>query len=357
MAETVTKTIHYKRAVISGGGTLQEILGRVFSEGSTAHKVGSRKEIVSTDTNSFRVINHKRDYSGMLFCQMIYFEPGKSQAYITLDEDAESYALDALTNEALNNISEPEERDRHRREFVDSFLYFGVFENHLVVLQSSALRCRELEAHLGWLIGSFGGVALGTAIVLQDQPSQATFEKISRSPVKKIHVGSPLTTAQEIPEGERAQAAISQTGKGEEEIEELSARKVRFFPTGFAGDVIKAALGADWFNRLDLEEDLDEANLKVSLEITYVRQTTRTGQQVIDNIATSLRHVDEADVRIELNGGGEIKGGDLKLSGPISVSKLVNGLLDEGVLYHKMHGWLVGKLRQGDADAEQNAEE
>lgn len=345
MAESVTKTIHYKRAVISGGGNLQEILARVFADESPAHRVGHRKEIVNADTASFRVVNHKRDYSGMLFCQMIYFEPGRSQAYITLNEDADSYALDALTNEALNNIEGPVDRERHRREFVDSFLYFGVFENHLVVLQSSQLRARELEAHLGWLIGSFGGVAIGTAIILQDQPSQETYERIARAPVKKIQIGAPITTAQEIPEGERTR----QPQAPHEEVE-VNARRVRFFPTGFAGDVIKAAMGADWFNRLDLEEDLDDANLKVSLEITYLRQTTRVGQVVIDNIATSLRHAEEADVRVELAGGGELKGGDLRLSGPISVTKLVNGLLDEGILYHKMHGWLVGKLRQGDAD-------
>ncbi|HBP4952374.1 hypothetical protein ACSEOI_09635 [Pseudomonas aeruginosa] len=352
MAETVTKKIHYKRAVISGGGNLQEILERVFIDGSPAHRVGQRKEVVSADTNSFRVINHKRDYNGMLFCQMIYFEPGRSQAYITLNDDAESYTLDALTNEVLNNIDEPAEREQHRKEFVDSFLYFGVFENHLVVLQSSALRSRELEAHLGWLVGSFGGVAVGTAIILQDQPSQETFDRVARASVKKIEIGSPVTTAEVVPEGERQ---VQQNAAPAEEVED--ARRVRFFPTGLAGDVIKAALGADWFNRLDLEEDLDEANLKVSLEITYVRQTTRVGQRMIDNIATSLRHVDEADVRISLNGGGEIRGNDLKLSGPISVAKLENGLLDEGVLYHKMYGWLIGKLRQGEADPEQNAEE
>jgi hypothetical protein len=345
MAESVTKTIHYKRAVISGGGNLQEILGQVFAPESDAHRVGQRKEIVNADTNSFRVINHKREYSGMLFCQMIYFEPGRSQAYITLNDDADSYALDALTNEALNSIEGEVDRDRHRREFVDSFLYFGVFENHIVVLQSSQLRARELEAHLGWIIGSFGGLPLGSAIILQDQPSQETFDRIARAPVKKIHIGAPLATVQNVPEGERMAAPAAAP------IEEgINARRVRFFPTGFAGDVIKAAMGADWFNRLDLEEDLDDANLKVSLEITYLRQTTRVGQVVIDNIATSLRHAEETDVRIELAGGGELKGGDLRLSGPISVTKLVNGLLDEGILYHKMHGWLVSKLRQGDAD-------
>lgn len=350
MSETVRKTIYYKRATV-GGGNLQEILSKVFASDSPANKIGKRKEIVSSDTNSFRVINHKREYSGMLFGQMIFFEPGKSQAYITLDDNAESYALDALTHEALNKFEEEKIKEQHRREFVDSFLYFGVFENHLVILQSGALKARELEAHIGWLISSFGGVSTGTVVILQDQPSQETFEKISRSPVKRIQVGSPVTTASDIPEANRSEISDSTEESG------LDAKRIRFFPTGFAGDVISAAMGADWFDKLDLKEDLDEANLKVSLEITYLRQTTRAGQKMLDNLAISLRHLDETDVKIDLKGGGEIKGKDLKLSGPISVSKLANGLLDEGVLYHKMHAWLISKLRQGDIDPEQNAEE
>ncbi|WP_139048401.1 hypothetical protein [Pseudomonas lundensis] len=347
MAGTISKTLHYKRAVISGAGNLQEILEKVFAVASPANKVGKRKEIVNADTDSFRVINHKLDYNGMLFFQMIMFEPGGSQAFIEMDDDADFYALDAFTNEALNKPADAEEQAKFRKEFVDSLLYFGVFDNHVVVLQSSSLRARELEAHLGWIIASFGGVPTGTAIILNDQPSQETFAKIAAKPVRNIKLGTPVKAEAEdsVPDDE---GRVTLTEVSEDV---LNPRKVRFQPAGMGADVIRAAMGADWFNRLDLEEDLDEANLKVSLEITYMRKTTKVGQKILDNIATSLRHVDEADIRIELEGGGTIKGGDLKLSGSISVPKLTNGLLDEGVLYHKMHGWLAGKLRSGDAEA------
>lgn len=347
MATTTNKIIHYKRAVISGGGNLQEILNRIFDEASPAHKVGTRKEIINSDTNSFRVINHNRDYSGMLFFQMIMFEPGRSQAFIELNDEATSYALDAFTNESLNRAETSKEQIKFRKEFVDSLLYFGVYENHIVLIQASSLRARELEAHLGWLIASFGNVPVGTAIILQDQPSQETFDKIAAKPVRNIKLGTPISAQSE----ENANSPSGNVTLSEIDEDALSARKVKFHPSGLGADVIRAALGADWFNRLDLEEDLDEANLQVSLEITYMRKTTKVGQKILDNIATSLRHVEEADIKIELEGGGSIKGKDLKLSGPISVSKLTNGLLDEGVLYHKMHGWLVGKLRAGDADA------
>jgi len=118
-------------------------------------------------------------------------------------------------------------------------------------------------------------------------------------------------------------------------------------------DVIQAALGSDWFNKLDLDSSLDEANLQVTLEITYLRKTTGNGQRMLDNIATSLRHIDEADVKINLHGGGTIKGGDLKLTGSVSV-KTNNGLVDETDLYHQLHLWIVTKVRTKEIEVEES---
>lgn len=353
MAKTVTKTIHYKRASLTGGVNLQQLLQEILSPDGPVSKASRRRETVNSDDGSFRVINHNRLHNGIMFCQMIYFEPGRSQAFITMDEDAEAYVLDALTNDKLNQLdpAEGREQEKHRREFVDSLLYFGVFDNHVVVMQSSALRSRELEAHLGWLIGTYGADPMMT-VILSDQPSQETYEKIVKAPVKRISIGTPVETQQEQDGAEKADNSTPVPDETH-----LDARRVKFYPSGLAADVISAAMGADWFDRLDLNEDLDDANLQVSLEISYFRQTTKAGQKVIDNLATSLRHLEEADVRVDLKGGGILKGADLKMSGPISVSRLENGLMDEGVLYHKMHAWLVSKLRNGDADAEKDSDE
>lgn len=342
--EPVTKTLHYKRAVLSDGSNLQEILTRVFDPAGPGHKIGNRKEIINAESLSFRAINRKGEYGGMLFCQLIMLEPGRSQAYVDMDDDAEAYTLDALTNEALNAMATEAEKKQRKKEFVDSFLYFGVLGNHVVVLQSQALKAREMEAHLGWLIGKFGGVAAGTAIILQDQPTQETLNKAAKDPVKSVQLGSPVVTVQENLES--GEMTVDDTVEGD-----FPARKVRFLPRGLGADVLAAALGTDWFDTLNLEDDLDEANLKVSLEITYLRKTTKTGQRVIDTIATALRHMDEADVRIDLCGGGTIRGNELKLTGQVRVTKLTNGLYDEGVLYHTMQTWLVSKIRSGAADA------
>ena len=78
-------------------------------------------------------------------------------------------------------------------------------------------------------------------------------------------------------------------------------------------------VGEKWFDDLKLEDSLDESNLQVNLEITYFRKTNKDGQLLMDTLATSLRNMDEDDIEITLKGGGTIKGGDLKLSGSISV--------------------------------------
>lgn len=358
MATSIRKTIHYKRAVLTGGEDLQATLTAVFNPASQGHKVGSRKEIINADSQSFRVVNRATTYNGMLFGQMIMFEPGRSQAYVEMNDEASSYTLDALTNDALNKIDNGEgdatakatAKKKHKKEFIDAMLYFGVFENHVVLIQSQSLKSRELEAHLGSLIGRFGGLKPGTALILQDQPSQAAINKIERSPVKSIHLGSPVETHTTTEDG-----SIETTDWQPEAS--TQARKLKFMPSGIGANVLVAALGESWFQKLKLEDDLDEANLQVSLEVTYLRKTTKTGQRVLDSIATSLRHLDDADVKIELVGGGQLHGGDLKLSGPITVSKLENGLYDEGVLYHAMHAWLATKLLSGDADSAIGPEE
>lgn len=347
MAKTINKTIHYKRATVSGGADLQDLLTEILDPQGQAGKASKRKESVNADDGSFRVINHSREYNGVLFCQMIYFEPGKSQAFITIDDDADSYTLDAFTNDKLNEASDEEtrEKEKHRKEFVDSLLYFGVFENHVVVLQSSALRSRELEAHLGWLIGTFGAESMVT-VILSDQPSQDTYDRIARAPVKKISIGSPVETQPQASDEQESPKPVRPSDE-----QHLDAKKVKFYPAGRAANILSAAIGADWFDRFDLEDDLDDANLQVSLEITYMRKTTKEGQRVLDNLAVSMRHMSDEDVTVELKGGGTLKGQDLKMSGPISIAKLDNGLLDEGVLYHRMHTWLVSKIRKGDVDA------
>jgi hypothetical protein len=324
---------------------MQALLADALKKGAIAEKAVSRRELINADDDSYRLINHHQIYNGMYFGQLVFFESGKSQALITLDSDAISYKIDSMTPTPVGTKGP----NKAKREFVDSILYFGLLDDHMVLMQSKALTSRELEAHLGWLLGTLvSSIDKDSAVILGDKPTEATIKKIEKQPVKSVHVGAPVYTQEEVNDEDDKNAKETKTA----DTVELSKR-VRFIPIGTGVNVIKAALGEGWFTENKLEDSLDDANLKVSLEITYMRKTSKVGQKMLDNIATAMRHSDESDVRIDLHGGGSISGKDLKLSGKVSV-KYNDGLVDEGDLYHQMHSWLVSKVTSQEIEIEED---
>lgn len=344
------KAIHYKRAAIANcDADLQSILESIISADGTASKVGMRREQISPSDSSsgYRLINRSSTYQTILFGQLILFEQGKSQALMTISDDVSFYDINAITSEQIKleadeNVSD-EHKEKIKREFIDSILYFGVLKNHLIIVQSSALRSKDLETHLNWLIHSFGSSFSDDSIlILKDKPTEETIQKLEKNPVSKINLGSvPIKSINDT------SVEIVRTPNIPTEGNVQKVRKMKFMPTGKGGNILKAAFGEKWFDDLKLEDSLDESNLQVNLEITYFRKTNKDGQLLMDTLATSLRNMDEDDIEITLKGGGTIKGGDLKLSGSINV-QYNNGLIDENHLYLQMHKWLHTKIGAGE---------
>ena len=346
-AETKQKKIHYKRAVIEGGtSSLQDLLLSALHFNKPEAVASNRREVINQEDNSCRLINGHTIYNGVFFGQLVFFESGKSQTFISLDDTAKSYSLGSLTSDLLKNVTTEKEAESLKQEFVDSILYFGVLDNHVVLLQSSALRARELETHLAWFLGTCTSSIPATSVfVLKDKPSEHTFQKIERNPVRSVKIGAPVGSIEDTANLAQPSTPVLSEHKP------VEAKSLRWVPKGMGVDVVRALLGAGFFDNMKLEDALDDSNLKVSLEITYLRKTTSNGQKMLDQIATSLRHMDDNDVRIELQGGGTLQGNDLRLSGPISV-KTVNGLVDESDLYHQMHAWLVSKIQSDEIEVE-----
>jgi len=345
------KAIHYKRAAIANcNADLQSILESIISADGTAPKVGMRREQISPSdsTSGYRLINRSSTYQTILFGQLILFEQGKSQALMTISDDVNFYDINAITSQQIKldadeNISN-EEKDKIKREFIDSILYFGVLQNHIIVIQSSSLRAKDLEIHLNWLIHSLGNsFSDDSVLILKDKPTEETIQKLENNPVRKINLGSvPVKSKTDSDSIQIIQTQIPSSTTSVQKV-----RKMKFMPTGKGGNILKAAFGEQWFNDLRLEDSLDESNLQVNLEITYFRKTNKDGQLLMDTLATSLRNMDEDDIEISLQGGGTIKGGELKLSGSINV-QYNNGLMDENHLYLQMHKWLHSKIGSGE---------
>jgi len=355
------KTIHYKNVVISGSPNLQSLLDGALGESGSIKRPNQRQQKANEEDTVVIFVNRFTKHNGMSIGQLVYLEKGRQQPYITVDDEAEFYSIASLSSDEIpekkqdqaddNNESLPQEDSiRKRREFVESILYFGVLDNHMVILQSSALQSRHLESHLTWLLTSCTStLAAGSMLVLSDKPAESVFQKMEKTPAKSIHFGAPLTTELAVDPSHPVQSSAPPAGPAMA-VDEVHASKVRFEPTGVAAAII-SAVAPGLLDRLNLQESLDEANIHLALEITYNRRTTKTGQEVIDSIATSLRHSPASDVVINLQGGGKITGDELKLSGNVSVEYLPSGLINESSLFHEMHRWLNTKISSSEIDS------
>ena len=144
------RALHYKHAKLSQTAeTLQSLLEAHLDDAkSNYYKVKNRQQVLTEDGKAVRFINsHNKHDGNLLLCQLVQFESGLSQLTIEVDEDAGAYPLNIL------NPSDIKRKDANiRAEFLDSVLYFGVHENHVLVLSSQRLQSKELEAHLNWFL-------------------------------------------------------------------------------------------------------------------------------------------------------------------------------------------------------------
>ena len=97
----------------------------------------------------------------------------------------------------------------------------------------------------------------------------------------------------------------------------------------------------DDLSTMRLEDDLEDANLKMKIEMTYDRKTSESGQRVIDSVAASLRHSD--DYKIYLTDGSSITADQMKLSGTISM-QIIKGNVYQAGLKSQIHTWLIDNV-------------
>ena len=316
MAGTTHKKLVYREAVFSAGDkTLQSMLEEVLSKTT----VTERKELLNKYEQTFRLINKHQTYSGMLFCQMLLVDPGSNQPVLIYDEGKEGFQIDAVSTKELT-----QEKLKQNSDFVNSMLYFGVRDNEVVVMASQAITVRALEVHLAWLLRNHPDVLpTSVSFALIKHTPRKLEDLIQQHPVKSVEIGSPIVMGEKVAAGD--QYASSNTA----------------INIGMAA--VRALLGrckASW-----LDGVTEESNLSARIVITYSRRTDEVGRDVMNKLGTTLRNLDEADVKLSLDGLGVVKGDDLNLSKDIKIEKTERGLFVETNIYVEMINWLI-ELRQ-----------
>jgi hypothetical protein len=319
------KTVHYRGAkLVAGpkGRDLQSLLSQALRK---RRKVGERLDTLTGDEATHQFINRFSEQQSFLFGSLVLYADGTNKLTVLVDLDSEEISP--------QEVAPPQSKSGKRSEFLDSILYFAVHQNHVIVLQSSALRIKNFESHLLWLLRKADVIDKHAQMVLEESISQVTREQIKASHVKKVMIGQELESEPVTSEGGTRQKAVVKT--------------IRHQPSGVAFDVISNLLKDNrWLEELQLEDSLDESKLHLTVEITYKHSTTEAAQKLLDKIATGLRHFDKDNVAIELKGGGTIKGDDLRVSGKIYV-RTHNGVVDESDLYPKLREFLLEQLEHG----------
>lgn len=262
-------------------------------------------------------INLYQTKGSMLFGQFLSFKPGMRQPLITLENGTTAFNLESIAAEQTD--------DGKKREFLESIGYFGVVDNHVLLVQTKALTSREFETYLQWLLMSATSVIpAGTMLVLDDPSASAAKKKAARSNIRGVTIGTQLT-AVAAPEIRKGKAVA------------------KYELTSGAFDALRGMLGADVFDKLSLAQSLEEDNieLQVTVRVKGKRVISDDGQKLLRAIGRATRHMDPRDYELELDRNGALKGSDLKLHRSVNVGISDSlGLVDESALIEHMFNWL-----------------
>lgn len=330
---TSVKRSYYRKSQVHppSSQNLQQMLSAALNQCS---KVKDRLETVDAAANAFRLIAAHETKDGILCGAMVTFERGSYQLVVSDDPDAASLNMGAIA---------PPANEGKQQQFVPGTLFFAIFEDHLAIVQSSALRATGFEQHLAWLLRTeTKQLASNQGLVLADEPKQATVARIKSAHVKSLNIGRPFME----PFNEAAEDGTVRTTEFTEK-QKTDVSKLK--PIAEVVDFLRSYLPNDRFAKLNLEEAVFDGNLEVWLEIKYparVRNMPESTVKLIDDLAIAMRDQDENSVQLTLGDGSKIKGSDLKISTALTM-KLNSGVPDLADFYSEMRAWLQGLIKNG----------
>lgn len=346
MTDVVSRRVSYKltdyKGVNCGSGLkLSQMLSAALTK---MLKVGDRRQSLAgpQERPIWRLIGQFQVETEFVFGVLIQYIPG-TDAVLVVDDAA----ADALT---MEQMAAPLTDDGKRRDVPEGLLFFGVLDNHVVVMQSQAMRAPHLEQHLQWLL-HHGNVLPGTTTLrLLDQPPPQVVKKAEGNPVKSVSIGGDLTSASLVLQSEEIEPATGST-PNPASVDKV-VRATQKGQANAAGgrtkfDALKELISPTAAASLDLDTLAESSNLQYTIEITYNRKTTEEGQNVLNRLSAALRNTDDVDCKVRLADGTMLSGESLRLSGPVKVN-LYNGLPSPTEVYEVMRTWLLEKISDGE---------
>jgi hypothetical protein len=302
------RKIIYKHASGMGDSTLQVELGRALRKFKTP---GDRLEPLGFDGSELRFINVARTHQKMLVGIFHKLTKGSAQIIINMDGDGEAWNVETVT--AKNE-------KRPKGEFVEGSLFFGIWKNHILMMQTTSCRADQLQDYCTWLLSRLNDDATKPVpLVSLDNPVPASIRKKGYQQVRGIKIGGALS-ARPMPSS----------------TEHSKTKAVKFTPSGDVWKGIKAIFssnGIDLSSDIELNDALDQQNLRVSLELSCTKKGVESSAgNVLGQLGKSLSHLDNPDFSITLGDGTVVKGDELRISTDASVECIDKQPLLESVV-------------------------
>lgn len=326
--KAISKQLFYKQAQFlqPSAVTLQDLLVRAMRK----LKVTDRKEVLNENAEEesqqwVRVINSARDYAGFKFGVLTLFSPGTHHLVIETESVSGGDEL-AVTKQAPPD----------GKQFTEPQLCFGVRGNHVVCIQSKALRTQELETHINWLLLSAKCINEEQRVELSDAIPEDTRQKLEAAPIKSISIGVPLIADPAAGKVKKMVSAVNTVARG------------------LGLDAIRGLLTEKEYAALKVDQLTEAPDIQVSLQIRVVgkRKESDTDDKVMKKLMRELRHVEDPSfLKVEMKGMGKLDGAALRVQAFKSIASY-DGLLDISDAYEVMREWLeslidVGTIKTG----------
>lgn len=311
-----TKSLVYKVARFNDESNTRTLQQR-FEAALKKRKTALKRRQQTDSEHHFRLVNYNGPYKTMRVGEMFDYTSGAKQPTATLDDKAESLALDSVA---------PANK---KAEFLHSILYFGIRHNAVILSQSITLKSLQFESYLNWILRECGELTNEDFVALNDQPPANKKEALKNAKGVTLSAPVELTSLQE-----------SQTKSTGTDV--TGTNSITMTPSGKLWDKVK-----DFFpsevkmpKGFDVDDVVRERSLEIKLTLSWNRTYEEDSTDFMDNIANQLRHVDtELDYSINTK-SGVITRDQIKLRKKVPVQEDSRGLIRRESMWECIYKWL-----------------
>lgn len=342
-AKRIQKAVVYKRANFHSaipGESLKTLLAKALNK----HAVFGRRKLNVSDVDHpvyHALCDTRIEEKGFVFGALMTFTPGTDPLFLVDDEKA--------SNVTIEKLKAPDTDDGKRREVLESMMFFGVYKDHLVLMQSQALKGPQIEAYLQWFLHDTQVLAGDNTFKLVDTPSKSVREKMAKGGgVRTITLGGEVVPKSVLAPKPGSLAQPEAKGSTTEHHHVTVYGSATDEDWGVLA-ALKKLMSPSQAAKIDFEQ-LTGSNIEMSVTLRYKRETTDDGQKLMDTLGAAFRNTEEVETALQLKDGGTIKGTDLKLNGTLRLTAY-DGQLSSSEVYEGIRQWLLSKVSSDEVPA------